>query len=107
MSLLTKRGESVSSIHFDENEILKVARLAQLKLSPDEALELSTQLKKVIDHFDEITAVDTTGIEPLITPSEIEFFSRDDVVVQETTTEDIVANAPDKMGNLFKVPPVV
>ncbi len=97
----------MSSIHFDENEILKIARLAQLKLSPDEALELSTQLKKVIDHFDEITAVDTTGIEPLITPSEIEFFGRDDVVVQETTTEDIVSNAPDKMGHLFKVPPVV
>ncbi len=107
MSLLTKRGESVSSIQFDEKEILKVARLAQLKLSPDEASELSTQLKKVIDHFDEITAVDTTGIEPLTTPSEIEFFGRDDVVIQETTTEDIVANAPDKMGNLFKVPPVV
>lgn len=97
----------MSSINFDENEILKVAKLAQLKLNPDEALELSSQLKKVIDHFDEITAVDTTGIEPLITPSEIEFFAREDIVAQTTTAEDIVANAPDKMGHLFKVPPVV
>jgi len=97
----------MSSDKFSEKTVLKVAQLARLKLSNQEANELSEQLAKVIAHFDEISLIDTHNIEPLVTPSHIEYSMRADVSKNEYTAEQMVANAPEKQGNLFKVPPVI
>ena len=88
-------------------EIMKIAHLAKLKLTHDEALELSSQLSKVIAHFDEISTVNTHNIEPLITPSDLVLKLREDVATQDYTAEEMLKNAPDRQGQLFKVPPVV
>lgn len=101
------KGWTVSSDKFNKDVIQKIANLAKLRLTSAEADEFSDQLAKIIHHFDEISSLDTTGVEPLITPSEIEYSTREDVVKQTYHAEDMVANAPDKQGNLFKVPPVV
>lgn len=84
-----------------------VAILARLKMNENEANEYTQQLSKVLTHFEQISKINTTGVEPLVSPSDIEVYLRPDVVKQEFTTEEMVANAPDKAGNLFKVPPVV
>lgn len=97
----------MSENKFNKDVIQKIAHLARLHLTPEQASEYSEQLSKIIHHFDEISAIDTQGVEPLITPSEIEYTLREDVVHQNFHAEDMVANAPDKQGNLFKVPPVV
>ncbi|MES2802521.1 MAG: Asp-tRNA(Asn)/Glu-tRNA(Gln) amidotransferase subunit GatC [Bdellovibrionota bacterium] len=97
----------MSSDKFNKDVIQKIANLARLRLSPEEATEFSEQLSKIILHFDEISDLDTQGIEPLITPSEIEYSTREDAVKQNFHAADMVANAPEKQGNLFKVPPVV
>lgn len=91
----------------DQQAIQKIAALAQLKLTEAEALELGDQLTKVISYFDKISVIDTTNIEPLITPTEIDSYLREDQVSQILSSDEIVANAPDKQGHLFKVPPVV
>ncbi len=65
------------------------------------------QLTKVLSHFQKIAKIDTTGIEPLVTPTDIEIYLRPDEVKKENVAEEMVANAPEKAGNLFKVPPVV
>lgn len=88
-------------------EIEKIANLARLEVSQERAKELADQLQKVLKHFEQIALVDTTGVEPLITPTEIEVFWRTDDVVQDLTTEEVLSNAPDKIGNLFRVPPVI
>ena len=91
----------------DQKTIEHIAKLARLKITSDEAATYSDQLSKVLTHFEKISKINTEGIEPLVTPSEIEFFSRPDEVKKENTAEQMVANAPEKAGNLFKVPPVV
>lgn len=97
----------MSDSKFNKDVIQKIANLARLHLTPEQASEYSEQLSKIIHHFDEISSVNTEGIEPLITPSDIEYTLREDSVKQNFHAEDMVANAPDKQGNLFKVPPVV
>lgn len=57
--------------------------------------------------FDKISNLPTDGIEPLVTPTEIENFWREDKNENNYTPEEMVANAPSKQGSLFKVPPVV
>ena len=88
-------------------EILKVAYLAKLKINTSEATLLADQLSKVISHFDEISSIDTKGVEPLTTPVDLQIYHREDFVKMELTTEELLKNAPDKQGQLFKVPPVV
>lgn len=89
-------------------EIEKIAHLARLEVSHERAKELAEQLQRVLSHFEKISQIDTKGVEPLITPSEIEPYYREDIVEQGLiTTEEILLNAPDKVGNLFKVPPVI
>lgn len=91
----------------DKKTIEAIAKLARLQVTDQDAQEYSIQLAKALTHFDQISKIDTTGVEPLVTPAEIESYWREDGVVQEFTAEDMTGNAPDRAGNLFKVPPVV
>lgn len=91
----------------DKKTIQHVAKLARLEITDEEANEYSQQLGKALGHFEQISKINTQGIEPLVTPTEIEDFWREDVAKQEFSAEDMTNNAPSKVGNLFKVPPVV
>ncbi|MCB9073713.1 MAG: Asp-tRNA(Asn)/Glu-tRNA(Gln) amidotransferase subunit GatC [Bdellovibrionaceae bacterium] len=90
-----------------KEDVLKVGRLARLKLSEEEANEYHQQFIKILDYFNTLEKVPTDHIEPLVTATPMELFLREDVVTQTNTVEDIIANAPDVAGNLYKVPPVV
>lgn len=91
----------------DKKSIEHIAKLARLQISEAEAIEFSQQMEKILQNFKQIEKIDTNGIEPMITPTEIEAYWREDQVKQEFKPEDMVANAPERAGNLFKVPPVV
>lgn len=91
----------------EKKTIEHIAKLARLNITEDEAQEYSNQLGKALSHFEAISKINTEGIEPLVTPAEIEAFWREDVVKQEYSSEEMTANAPSKAGNLFRVPPVV
>lgn len=83
----------------------KIADLARLDLSKDEIAGYSNKLSAILKHFDELNQLDTSNVEPLTTPTLIESYMQEDVLKQ--STEDMLSNAPEKSGNLYKVPPVV
>jgi aspartyl-tRNA(Asn)/glutamyl-tRNA(Gln) amidotransferase subunit C len=87
--------------------VLKISNLARLQISEAEAAAFTKQLNETLDNFNKIAKVDTSNIEPLLTPTEITPHLREDKVVPGLGAETMLANAPDKSGNLFKVPPVV
>lgn len=85
----------------------KAAKLARLKLSANEISQFSTQLEEVVRAFAQLQVIDTQGVEPLITPTELAQRLREDKIEVWNGTEEVLANAPERKGNLFKVPPVV
>ena len=91
----------------DKKTIEHIAKLARINVTEKQAEEYSQQLSKALDYFDQISKIDTQGIVPLVTPTEMEEFWRSDEVVKDFTAEEMTQNAPMKNGNLFKVPPVV
>lgn len=91
----------------DQKTIEHIAKLARLKINANECEQYGQQLAKVLNHFQQITKINTVGILPLVTPTEIDFYSRTDEVFRTHTAEEMVSNAPEKAGLLFKVPPVV
>ena len=91
----------------DKKTIEHIASLARHHISGVEAQEYSQQLTKVLNYFEQISKVDTNSVEPLVTPTDIKSYWREDSVAKNTNAEDILANAPQRTGNLFTVPPVV
>lgn len=88
-------------------DVKKVASLARLAITESEELLFQKQLSSIMSHFEEISAIDTQNIEPLVTPSEIEVIYRNDEKEIHVSVEEALMNAPERSGNLFKVPPVV
>lgn len=84
----------------------KVAQLARLSLSNEELSSIQNQLSAVLENFEQIAQVDTTGVSPLVTPTDVKQKLRVDVA-ETYSSEKILESAPEKSGNLFKVPPVV
>jgi aspartyl-tRNA(Asn)/glutamyl-tRNA(Gln) amidotransferase subunit C len=91
----------------DLDTVRKVAVLSRLELTETEIKEFAGQLAAVLENFEQLQAVDTTGIEPLVTPTDLSIRLREDVAIKIADTEPFLANAPARSGNLFKVPPVV
>lgn len=91
----------------DKKTILQIAKLSRIEITEEEATKYSKDLSKALEYFDQISKVDTNQVEPMTTPVENEFFCREDKVVIQCSSEEMLKNAPDRAGNLFKVPPVV
>ena len=92
-------------------DVSRIAHLARLELSPAEQAAMLSQLSGFFRIVEQMSAVDTGGIEPLYTPlsavQEVALRLRDDVV---TETDDRAANqksAPAVEDGLFLVPKVI
>jgi aspartyl-tRNA(Asn)/glutamyl-tRNA(Gln) amidotransferase subunit C len=96
-----------SESKLDLATVQKVASLARLKISDEEAAAIAGQLSAVLENFKQLALVNTTGVEPLVTPTELTVRLREDEAVIEKDIEAFIVNAPARSGNLFKVPPVV
>ena len=88
-------------------DVHKIASLARLSVTEAEAEQYQKQMAAIFGHFEKIKSVNTDGVEPLVTPSEIEIVFRDDKALKTIKVEEAMQNSPDHMGNLFRVPPVV
>ena len=93
----------------DKKELIKTAHLACLSLSEKEEAEFTAQLKKVFEYFNQISSIGTEGVEPLVHPStEMSVPLREDQVrVEEEEREKLLQLAPERLGNEYKVPPVL
>lgn len=103
----TKNGEFVSSNQITKEVVHKIADLAKLELTDKEIGDFAERFTAIFEHFQKLSKVNTEGIEPLVTPAPIGFAPREDVVQKGLGGERSLMNAPEKQGNLFKVPPVV
>lgn len=91
-----------------EDEVARVAFLSRLSLTPEETKALAKDLSSILGHFEHVSKIDTKGIEPLVTPTDMDAIWREDKAkIWEGASEKAMENAPEAVGNLFKVPPVV
>lgn len=85
-------------------DVQHVARLARLSLTDAESERFTVQLGRIMDYFDELSQVDTDGVEPMSHPIPVVNVMRDDVVIKSLSREVLMENAPLKEGAFFKVP---
>jgi aspartyl-tRNA(Asn)/glutamyl-tRNA(Gln) amidotransferase subunit C len=89
------------------DEVRHVARLARLALSDDELGTLSGQLGQILDYVKQLDALDTAGVEPTSHAVDTGTPFRDDVAVPFPDREALLANAPDREGDAFRVPRII
>jgi aspartyl-tRNA(Asn)/glutamyl-tRNA(Gln) amidotransferase subunit C len=89
----------------------RIAHLARLELTGAEANAMLVQLNGFFNIVEQMSAVDTSGVEPLYTPlsavQEVHLRLRDDVVSETNQRELNQQNAPAVEGGLFLVPKVI
>jgi len=90
-----------------QENVKKIARLSRLKIEDNECEKIATQLSSIVNWIDQLTAVDTSGLEDCPDGDEPLMTEREDVVTQDNTVEDVLANAPSSGHNMFSVPKVV
>ena len=91
----------------DAATVRKVARLARIA-EPEEKLEqLASELNGIMTWIEQLSEVDTDGVEPMTSAVHMPAPMREDVVTDGGKADDIVANAPETDRNFFLVPKVV
>ena len=92
-------------------EVSRIADLARLELTPSEAAAMRNQLNGFFSIVEQMSAVDTSGVEPLYTPlsavQEVRLRLRADEVTETDQRERNQRSAPVLEDGLFLVPKVI
>jgi aspartyl-tRNA(Asn)/glutamyl-tRNA(Gln) amidotransferase subunit C len=97
-------------VKITEKEVRYVAELANLKLTEAEIARFEADLSGILDHFDKLNEIDTTGVSPM---TQVLFEAgesatlREDVPVEPLGNQAALANAPQPGAGYFKVPKVI
>lgn len=94
-------------MHVDEATVRRIAHLARIKITDEEAAGLESELSAILDWVEQLDEVDTATVEPMIRVVPISLKQREDVVKDGEKADEIVANAPMSEDDFFVVPKVV
>ncbi|AHB49386.1 glutamyl-tRNA amidotransferase subunit C [Hyphomicrobium nitrativorans NL23] len=91
----------------DENTVRRIARLARISITDDEAKSLESELTGILTWVEQLGEVDTNDVEPMTRVVAQKLKTRDDKVTDGEIADDVVKNAPVVDDRYFVVPKVV
>lgn len=86
-----------------------LAGLARIELKKGEEEKFLTDLKNILDHFQELQALDTENVQPLTGGTEQKNVMREDEVFEEShfvKAEKITGQFPEEEKGYLKIPPI-
>lgn len=95
----------------NEQDVQRVAELANLALTGEEVVRMTRDLDGILSHIQKLNELDTTNVEPMAqvlfdSPSETATL-REDVERPPLSNAEAVANAAVSGAGYFKVPKVI
>ena len=94
-------------MHVDDKTVRRIARLARIKITDDEAASLEGELSQILNWVEQLDEVDTNGVEPMTRVVAQKLKKRPDRVTDGEIADDIVKNAPMVDDHYFVVPKIV
>lgn len=91
----------------DIDTVKRVAGLARIAVSEEEAARMTGELNVILGFVDQLREVDVQGVEPMTSVIPFELKKRQDGVTDGNIAADVVANAPATEENFFLVPKVI
>lgn len=91
----------------DAAMVERVAKLARLRLQPDEARHLEVEINGILGWIEDLRQVNTDGVAPMtaVIPNHLRL--RDDAVTDGGIRDAVLANAPQAEHGFFAVPKVI
>ena len=88
-------------------EVQHIALLARLGMTETELERFREQLSNILENFQVLQQVDTTDVPPTTQSVALQSVVRDDEVAPSLPPDDVLANAPQREGELFRVKAVL
>ncbi|MCE5327583.1 MAG: Asp-tRNA(Asn)/Glu-tRNA(Gln) amidotransferase subunit GatC [Planctomycetaceae bacterium] len=95
------------STNVDADLVRHIGVLARIDLTDPEVQSHAAQLSAILEYFDKLNELDTSGVEPMVHAMELSNVLADDTPEPSLTPEQALANAPARDGDYFKVPKVI
>ncbi|MFC1873216.1 Asp-tRNA(Asn)/Glu-tRNA(Gln) amidotransferase subunit GatC [Chloroflexota bacterium] len=90
-------------MRLSHEEVLHIARLARMGITDDEITKFSEQLSNILENFEILNQIDTTDTPPTAQSISLQNAVRDDEVADSLPPSQVLANAPRKEDNCFRV----
>ena len=91
----------------DADLVRHIGRLSRIELTDQEVEIFSRQLADILAYFDKLQQLDTADVEPMVHAVELRNVLAADEEGRSLTSDEALANAPQRDGNFFKVPKVI
>ncbi len=91
----------------DREQVKKVALLARLEITPEEEEQFTTQLSSILEYFEQLSELDTDGVQPTTRAIELSNINRQDRLESFADREELLQEAPEQEGDYFKFPQIL
>ena len=88
-------------------EVEKVSLLARLRLDGDQLDQMTSQLGQIVGYVDQLSELNTADVPPMAHAVEMANVLAEDVVRPSYDREQILANAPKRDDECYRVPAVL
>lgn len=88
-------------------EVRHIARLARIGLTDGDVARFQGQLSEILDYFQRLQEVDTENVPPTAHTLAMQNVMRDDETQPSFDKEEVLANAPQREDDLFRVSAVL
>lgn len=88
-------------------QVAEVAVLARLTVTDAELDTYTEQLASILEHADDMEALDIDGVEPTAHPFDLVNVLRPDVVRPSVDRDEVLAQAPAAEDRRFRVPAIL
>jgi aspartyl-tRNA(Asn)/glutamyl-tRNA(Gln) amidotransferase subunit C len=87
----------------ERSQVEHIASLARIGLSEEEIEMFGEQLSQILEQFEVLNELDTTGVTPTGHAGGLQTVMREDLAEDSLDSEDVLKNAPNREGDLFRV----
>ena len=91
----------------DQATVLHIANLARIAVSKEEASNLENELNTILTWAEQLSEVDTDGVDPMTSVVHMEMKKRIDKITDGGYPDKIIHNAPAYEDTYFMVPKVI
>lgn len=89
-------------------DVQKLAQLSALTITDDQATTMTDELNEILGYVEQLSEVDTEGVEPTYQVNGLENVTRpDEIVDMGVSRADLLKNAPQQQDGSIEVPRVL
>jgi aspartyl-tRNA(Asn)/glutamyl-tRNA(Gln) amidotransferase subunit C len=103
MSVIIGRKGKGQNMKLSREEVLHIAALAKVGVTGSDVEKFQEQLSNILENFEALQKVDTSGVTPTSQSIDLQNVIMCDEIRPSMPPEDVLANAPQKEENFFKV----